>query len=323
MTLLLVDGNNLLMRSVHAAHGHQVEMSSHGVDTAALHIFVQMLSRYVRQVKPTRIRVCWDAGHVMRDAAYPEYKAARRKAPEPGHEAMEDPTTPFSQAKEFLTWAGIAHQSCIGWEADDLIAVTTRISLGKIVILSGDKDLLQLVRDRAFAGDMDHWRQVTQIRPPDDTEWTGEHVFVKFGVFPAEFAQYLALVGDPGDGVPGVKGIGPKRAVALLKDNDDWQSVCTALGPERAEQARLMRSLVDLRDLDYPAPLMAACTGLRAFEPTRHGSMMWSPLEEFCRRYELNSILERLLDETLWQDPVKPTNEGVFDDVMPQETGTP
>lgn len=320
MKTLLVDGNNLLARADFAAKGKHVEMSVGEVNTAALTIFINMLSRYVRQVQPTHIKVCWDAGHDYRDQIYPAYKAARRKPPEQ-HDALEDPGQPFAQAKEFLTWAGVSHSQIKGWEADDLIAATTRNMLDKVVILSGDKDLLQLVEDpvtqmcSGFGGKRGT-RHVTQIRPPDSVEWDEDLVEQKFGVNPAYLAHYLALVGDTGDGVPGLKGIGPKRAVKMLADAQwDWEALMGTLDAEKAKQARLMHSLVDLRTLPYPSAFLSANYWVAPFEPVSPASMVWPMLEEFCQRYRLASVMDRLLDHTLWGEAEKPSSDGVFDDV--------
>ena len=307
-TTLLVDGTNLTHRASYAAQASQSQMSVDGVNTAPLVIFAGLLSKYVRLVKPTHMALFWDAGHDFRDALYPEYKAARRK---PTTEDL-DTGSGFVLAKEFLTWSGVPHKAHKGYEADDLIAATARQTLGKTVILSGDKDLLQLVTPRQAAGGVDQWREVTQIRIPDEEEWTERHVEEKFGVPPHHLASYLGLVGDAGDGVPGVAGIGPKKALALLEKAEwDWDVVLTLLGPEKAQQAVLMRQLVDLRTYPYDEIFMQTNTGAPAFSPAGPGSgLAWEMLDDFCATYRLNSLRERLVAGTLWADPT--SDEDVF-----------
>lgn len=293
MTTLLVDGNNLLSRADFAAKGKRVEMSADGFNTAALVIFVNMLSKYSRLVGTDRMLVCWDAGHDFRDEAYPEYKSARKK-----HDG-EGTSWLFETAQSFLSIAGIPDIWVNGYEADDLIAVATRAMVQPVVILSGDKDLLQLVCDRSPHGLIG---SVTQIRVPDDDPWDRERVREKFGVHPEHLPYYLALVGDPGDGVPGVAGIGPKKAVALLeKAGWDWEALVDLLGPEKGAQAVLMRSLVDLRYHDYPEHLTDA--GWAAvFEPPigPQDGRRWSQFVGFCDRFDLNSIRERAEAGRLW-----------------------
>lgn len=306
MTTLLIDGPNILARSDFAAKGKQVEMSAGGVNTAALVLFINMLSRYVRQVEPDRLLVCWDAGHAFRDEAYPGYKAARKKA-----DPDSPDTIPFALAKEFLTWAGVPHRAHTGYEADDLIAVAARQIDGAVVILSGDKDLLQLVDDGSQSG-----VRVTQIRVPDDTEWNESRVEAKFGVFPEHLPYYLALVGDPGDGVPGLKGIGPKRACALLEKAEwDWEALMDLLGPEEAQQAALMRSLVDLRHYPYDEVFMAGHARVPEFRPTSQDDPAWPMLEKFCDRLALFSVRERLVAGTLWAAP-SPVGPDLFTEIL-------
>lgn len=297
MSTLLVDGNNLVARADHAARGKQVAMSSGEVNTAALVIFANMLSKHVRQVRPDRMAVFWDAGHDFRDEIYPEYKAARKKPAEDGTDAQH-----FTLCKSFLTWAGIPHKAHTGYEADDLIAMNARMGTdSRTVILSGDKDLLQLVDDSAG---------VTQIRIPDDREWTEQDVLDKFGVTPDRFAMYLALVGDPGDGVPGLKGVGPKKALKMLEGG--VLGVWEALDEERSGVLTTMLGLVNLRSTQYPEAVMLANRMVPTFAPTTPESPgMWNGLVDFCLRYDLRTILERLQDGTMWAE--RASSQEVFE----------
>lgn len=311
MKTLLVDGNNVLARADFAAQASRGKMSASGTNTGALYLFINMVSKYVRLTRPTHMAVLWDAGHAFRDEAYPAYKAARKKPVDPSGERI-----PFALAKEFLTWAGIPHRAHTGYEADDLIAATARQCEGEVVILSGDKDLLQLVHDGSYANGN---RKVTQIRLPDDVPWDEARVEAKFGVLPQHLPFYLALVGDPGDGVPGLKGVGPKRACALLeKAGWDWEALMGLLGPEEAEQAALMRLLVDLRHHEYDEAFFRVSHGAPEFLPTRpdNDPMHWPVLLEFCEKWELNTVIQRLMDGSLWYgaEAVPPTTEGLFEE---------
>lgn len=298
---LLVDGNNILARSVHASKSGKAEMSVAGVNTSALLLFINQISRYVKIVEPTHVLVCWDKGHTKRDEIHPGYKATRVK-----HESDEDEAeTPWGQAREFCTWAGIPHLALGGWEADDLIAsvCVSRPDIDK-VILSGDKDLLQLVDETT-----------TQIRPPDAEQWTIQTVWGKFGVRPEHLPHYLALVGDPGDCVPGVAGIGPKKAVKRLEEADwVWERALESLSPEQADQATMSRSLVDLRHPSFALHvegLAMVVPKLQPFIPTTPGSMLWMPFLDFLERWQMKSVQQRVVDGTLWQkDPAEPTTEG-------------
>jgi 5'-3' exonuclease len=314
---MLVDGNNLVSRADFAAKGKQVAMSHDGVSTASLVIFVNLISKYVRLIQPTHLAVMWDAGHDLRDAVYPAYKANRVH-----HEEGSDDTPHFSLAKEFLTWAGVPHKAHRGFEADDLIAATVwdyttnhQWPEAYVAIVSGDKDLLQLCQSGST--------QVVQYRVPDDEPWTAERYYEAYGYATSEAAMVHALVGDTSDNVPGLKGIGIKKAVKMLEEAGwDWTTMLGKIGPEKAAEAVTMRRLVDLRDdryCEYPGWFLAANEGCPAWDPTQLGTGLISSLEleKFLDRHALKSIRERLEAGTLWVDPenAKPTEAEVFEGI--------
>src|SRR5690606_6422668 len=120
-------------------------------------------------------------------------------------------------ASEFLTLAGIHHLKMEGVEADDLVAAYWRQARAmgpeRVVILSGDKDFLQLV-ERGVP-------ETVQIRPGVSPEvWTMAEVVAKFGCIPSDLPKVMALSGDKSDGVPGLRGVGTKTAVKMLAAND-------------------------------------------------------------------------------------------------------
>lgn len=312
MRTLLVDGNNLLARATFAAHASKGQMSVEEVDTGPVYLFINLLSKYVRLYRPTHMAVFWDAGHQMRDEVFAGYKSNRKKA-EPGAEDA----APFAMAKEFLTWAGIAHKAHSGWEADDLIAATARQCTGGVAIVSGDKDMLQLLREEH--GTQPGQGEVIQYKVPDEEPWTVERYENHYGWWPGKAAMVHALVGDTSDNVPGLPGVGPKKAVkALTEAGWDWETLLDQLGPEKAAVASQMRALVDLRDLDYPEWFMAAHRGCPEFRPTTvDDSLAGQKLVEFCHQYALKTVLDRLSGGTLWHgaEVVKPSNEGLYDDL--------
>lgn len=282
-------------------------MSVDGVDTGPLYLFINLLAKHVRLFRPTHMAVFWDSGHAMRDGVFAGYKANRKKA-EPGAEDA----VPFALAKEFLTWAGVPHKAHTGWEADDLIAATTRQCTGEVAIVSGDKDLLQLLREVPDCS-------VIQYKVPDEEPWTARRYAEHYGYSTGHAAMVHALVGDASDGVPGLPGVGPKKAVkALAEAGWDWETLLAQLGPERAAVAAQMRRLVDLRDLDYPEWFMAAHRGTPEFRPTAlDDTVLGRELAAFCNQYRLNRTLDRLRDGTLWSgfEGTPPSNDTVFADL--------
>jgi 5'-3' exonuclease len=290
--VLVVDGNNLVMRSVKAAE-NRLDLSVDDIPTGPLHLCINMLSRFVRTVKPDRMVVCWDGGRsTYRTALYPAYKGERRE---------HDPDAPemfaYAQVKEFLSLSGIHHVQMDGVEADDLVAHYWRIKENheRVVILSGDKDFLQL---------LDGWTE--QIRPGnnDDVPWTANRVRTEMGCKPEHVPLVMALTGDQGDGVPGVPGFGTKTAVKFLAKYD-WDLERLLSSPEQKIagwelQIRTALALVDLRD-----PLPYNAIGLPQappFRPTDQTSVLWGDLVDFLNRWQLAQTKDRLQEGTLWVD---------------------
>jgi 5'-3' exonuclease len=294
MKHLLVDGNNVLVRAVKAAEGSRLTLAtSDGIPTAALLIFINTLSRHVREESPDRMVVAWDGGRsTYRSDLYPAYKANRaERTPE------EDEHRPFGLAKEFLSLAGIHHIERAGWEADDLIAAhwSKTAPDDRVVILSSDKDLLQLVDANT--------QQVRVSSAPPTHRWDVARVQEQMGCHPRFLAQLMALTGDVGDNVPGVRGVGPKKGVRFL-EAAGWDAVEAVrhLGPEAVALADLSRSLVDLR-LPYES------LGLRVgpapvFAPTNPTNVLYGPLLAFLDRYQMASLRTRLVEGSLWSERV-------------------
>lgn len=287
---LCVDGNNLLIRAAKATEGRAMLSSDAGVPTAALLVFINTLSRYVREVDPDHLVVCWDGGRsTHRTALFEGYKASRADRGEEGEEG------PFGLAKEFLTLAGFHHVEHAGVEADDLVAhyARNRVWHERVTILSGDKDFLQL---------LDGW--VEQIRPGSgaDERWTGQRVRAELGLKAEHIPFQKALTGDLGDNVPGVPGIGPKTAIKLLAKYDwDFERLLASAEPKILGRAATIRRDLALVDLCQPLP------GLRlapapVFRPTTPTSVLWGPLMAFLERYQMVSVIDRLRAGTLWHD---------------------
>lgn len=293
---LLIDGNNMLMRAVHAADRTGMG-TPEGIATGALLIFINLISRHIREEQPTHVLLAWDGGRsAFRTGMYPAYKAHRGE-----RASSPDERGPFSQAKEFCTLAGIHHVERPGWEADDIIAAVWQVlrreqSGDEVVILSGDKDLLQLTDT--------YTEQVRPASPPAPTDrWDMHRVREHYGVPPMHLSAALALIGDASDNIPGVRGIGPVKAAKMLMEAGG--SLTKAMEARPAEdlvQARLCHALVDLRTMNYrqhglfvpPPP---------EFAPTSFGGVYVQALLRYLDRYMLESVKSRLALGTLWQDP--------------------
>lgn len=198
--LHLVDGSGYIFRAFYAVAPLSTQQ---GMPTNALYGFTRMLQKLLRDVQATHVAVAFDtAAPTFRHELYAEYKANRRECP-----AELVPQLPFF--RKIVEALGIQSLEKAGVEADDIIAtLTTALQRDdtKIVIVSGDKDLTQLVNER-----VEVWDAMRDIH------FTPSTVRDKFGVPPEQIVDYLTLVGDTSDNVPGAKGIGPKTAKLLLE----------------------------------------------------------------------------------------------------------
>jgi DNA polymerase-1 len=245
MRWLLIDGFNLVFRSHFAMERSNLRRPSDQFPTGALHGWIRALTDLREGERPDRCAVFFDLGGSDRHLeVLPEYKAQRDDTP-------EDIVRQLPEIKRLTALLGFQIFERRGVEADDLIATAVRnlaASGDECVIVSADKDFGQCVGG-----------PVMQLAPPPTANpalgWRRldtAAVTEKFGVPPARIADYLALVGDASDNIPGLKGVGPKTAVKWLIEHGDLEGVLAAadrLQPERfreqvkAEAARMRINL--------------------------------------------------------------------------------
>ena len=205
--VVLVDGNNLLFRSYYAtAYTGNIMRNSEGFPTNGLYGFVNMINKIIAEEKPKYMMVAFDIGKTFRHEKYDRYKDGRKETP-------DDLKIQFPIAKEILTAMGIKYLECEGYEADDIIGT---ISLWcdkdpkyEALIVSSDKDLLQLISDETT---------VKLLKTKDHIMMDKNAFFDTYGFDPIKMIDLKALMGDSSDNIPGVKGIGEKGAIKLLKE---------------------------------------------------------------------------------------------------------
>ncbi|MEU9405635.1 5'-3' exonuclease H3TH domain-containing protein [Streptomyces sp. NPDC048281] len=290
---LLIDGNNILIRAVEATRRSAMH-SSDGTDTSALVVFVKTISRYIRQYRPYRATVLWDATGTddWRKMLYPAYKANRPTAPDAYRRDSR------YLVREFLQLAAIPQHAVPGMEADDLIGAYWRRSHGEVVILSSDKDLLQLVGPTPRCGYCCQVR-VSSADTPTDV-WTSTQVERAYGCTPEQLPLVLALAGDQVDNIPGVPKIGPKFAVKhLAAAGWDLDKVAHQGIKDHREKIGLYLQLVNLR-----APWETSSTDLPTiplFRPTDPGpDAAWRTLWAFLDDLQLRQFQRQLLAGELW-----------------------
>ena len=225
----LVDASLYVFRAYHSVD--PTMQNRDGEATHAVYGFTGFLLSLLEQRKPGHCLVAFDESLTssFRNEIYPAYKANREPAP-------EDLIRQFGWCREVAQTLGLAVVSDTRYEADDLIgaaSVLARRAGLRNVIVSADKDLSQLI-----AGDDEQWDFARQQR------WGVEGVREKFGVYPHQIADYLALTGDSVDNIPGVPGIGPKAASALLSHFGELEALL-----RRVEEVPFLSSLRGARSL--------------------------------------------------------------------------
>ena len=242
--LLIIDGHAYAYRAFHAIRSLR---SPSGRPTNAIYGFVKMLAKMRSAIEPTHLIVVWDGGlSAQRVSVLPEYKAQRP--------AMPDDLKPqLDEIVGYLQAAGVASFCREGVEADDYIACLARRAAEAgmtVVIASSDKDFMQLVSAR-----------IGLLNPNDKSEavWTDEQVRTRSGVEPSQILDWLSLSGDSVDNIPGVPGVGPKTAAALLKQFGSVAQLYARLDEVKSDKLRAAlreaadvvqrnRELIRLRD---------------------------------------------------------------------------
>jgi DNA polymerase I len=227
-TLLLVDGSSYLYRAYHALPDLR---GPGGVPTGAIHGLVAMLKRALLDVKPEHAACVFDAkGDTFRNEWYSEYKAQRAPMPEDLVRQIE----PIHEVVKLLGWPVLVPP---GIEADDAIGTLARIAAQsghEVVISTGDKDLAQLVNEH-----------VTLINTMSNERLDVAAVNAKFGVPPERIVDYLTLMGDTVDNVPGVEKVGPKTAAKWIAEHGSLDGVIAAAGSIKGVAGENLRKALD------------------------------------------------------------------------------
>ena len=194
--LLIIDGHSIAYRAFYKTPPFT---TIDGFPTGVIHTFLSTLIKLKNDLKPASIIVAFDSkGETHRHKKLKEYKATRQPAP-------DDLIIQVEELKKIITLAGISVCARDGFEADDIIYTIAKNSKIDVLLLTKDKDIFQIVDNK--------------IKIYDDSSGEfidREGVYEKFGVYPEQIPDYLALVGDSSDNIPGVRGIGQKTARELL-----------------------------------------------------------------------------------------------------------
>lgn len=280
--LYLIDGSSYIYRAYFAIRHLS---NSKGFATNAVFGFINMLLKVVREHAPDHLAVVFDAkGPTFRKELYPEYKANRTAMP-------EDLVPQIPYIKEVVRAFNMPAIEKAGYEADDIIATLAKKFAAEgleITVVTGDKDLMQIVSER-----------IRLLDTMKDQISGLEEVAERFGGTPDKVIEVQALAGDSSDNIPGVPGIGEKTAVKLIREFGTVENLLERSGEvkgklgeklrEFAEQARLSKQLVTLVD---DLPLELDYSSFTLSEPNREA------LTALFKELEFHKLIQEFSTET-------------------------
>ncbi len=279
--LYLIDGSSYIYRAYYAIRHLS---SPSGFPTNALYGFTQMLLKVLKDRRPGHLAVVFDAGRTtFRTKLYPDYKANRA--------AMPDDLVPqIAPIKDMVRAFNIPALELPGFEADDIIGTIARVCREEglaVMVVTGDKDLMQIVTD-----------SVRLLDTMKDKESGPPEVVERFGVGPERVIDILGLAGDSSDNIPGVPGIGEKTAMKLIQEFGSLDELLARAGEvkgktgerlrEFADQARLSRQLATIDD---HTPLPFALADFAACAPDNRR------LAELFKEYGFTTLMRELTSQ--------------------------
>ena len=283
-TLYLIDGHALAYRmyfALTAGGTSQRWQTSTGEPTAGTYGFAREILRILEQEKPDYLAVAFDTGKTFRDTIFPEYKATRAKMP-------DDLRPQIERIRQMVDAFNIPRLEMEGYEADDVLGSAARWAAKQglgVKIITGDRDLLQLVNERT----------IVYLAGDDQNFITPEDVIGKLHVRPEQVVDYKALVGDKSDNIPGVPGVGEKTTEALLAKYGTLDNIYAHLDEVEArwrtkleagkESAYMSYQLAAIRT-DLPVAIDLEQARSEAFEPAR--------VEGLFRELEFRSLIDKL-----------------------------
>ncbi|WP_226583636.1 DNA polymerase I [Halobacillus litoralis] len=281
--VVLIDGNSIAYRAFFAL---PLLNNDKGVYTNAVYGFTTMLLKILEEDKPDHLLVAFDAGKTtFRHETYKEYKGGRQKTPS---ELSEQ----FPVLKELLDAFGVKYYQLKNFEADDIIGTLATQAGGKgldVKVISGDKDLLQLVDNQITVS-------LTKKGITNVDTYTPSFLLEKMEVRPDQIIDLKALMGDSSDNIPGVPGIGEKTAVKLLKQFDTLQSVYDRLDEvsgkklkekleTNKEEAFMSQQLVTI-EREAPIEISVSDIGYEGYETQK--------VSKFFKELGFQSLLSRV-----------------------------
>ncbi|MCZ0717766.1 DNA polymerase I [Aerococcus kribbianus] len=292
--LLLFDGSSLAFRAFFAIPNFDTFVNKNGLHTNALFAFHSMFKTVLDKEAPSHALVAWDAGKTtFRTEMYGDYKGGRQKTPAEFREQM-----PFFNV--MLDAFGVSHYGLVNYEADDIIGTLAMQAADQgfeVVIVSGDRDLIQLARPNIR---VDITRKgVSQLEP-----YTPETIDEKYGITPQQIVDMKGLMGDSSDNYPGVTKIGEKTALKLLHDYESMEGVYDHIDEMKASKRK--ENLINDKEQAFLSKKLARIATEAPVEVSLDDIVRQDidvqALMTFYKDMDFNQFMSQLLDKTDNQD---------------------
>ena len=300
-TLLLIDGNAIMHRAYHALPPFK---SADGTQTNVVYGYLSMLYKVVGDFKPEYLISCFDTPKpTFRNKLFKDYQIQRPKID-------DDFIVQIPLVKQALDAAGINRIEKDGYEADDLIGTITRIfetSKFRVVILTGDKDIFQLITDNVFVA-------APQLGLANIKIFDKSEVEKKLDVSPNQIIEYKALAGDPSDNYPGASGIGPKTASKLIHQFGTVDNIYKNL--EKIGSEKVKEILEKEKDNVYVSKKLATIltdVDINLDIEKLKFKNFKKDLIDFLTKYQMNTLIKRIFNEKeVVKKSGKPDQIGLF-----------
>ena len=248
-TLLLIDANSILNRAFFGLTGRNALRAPDGTPTNALYAFLTIYRKFLLETGATHVCAAFDLkSPTFRHLRYPQYKAQRRPMP-------DDLAAQMPLMREILDAMGVPRVEREGFEADDLIGTLSRQASAadfKVLILTGDRDALQLVD-----GNVSVLLPTTRAGRTETDRYDPAAVLERYGMTPTQLIELKAIMGDTSDNIPGVAGIGEKGALALIQRYGSLDAVYAALDEISVDKPSIGSKLTQSREIAFQSRWLA------------------------------------------------------------------
>lgn len=299
--MYILDGHGFIFRSYYA-HFRNPLINSKGDNTSAVFGFFQAIKKVFDNYKPSYFVVALDSkGDTFRNEMYSEYKANRDKAP-------DDLIAQIPIIIDILKTLHIPHIATPNMEADDIIASLVHKATGHNIpstIISSDKDLFQLLSDT-----------VGILRPTSkSTEWepiTPDWLKREWQLKPEQVRDYLAIVGDTSDNVPGIKGLGPKSAVSLLMEHNDLQTIFEQVDTIKETWRKKLYEHKAMGLLSYDLVSLKNDIALPDIDSFQYDEVLWEYAKPLFAEQEIYAFHKKQSSQSSQTSPAPANNQHAY-----------